>query len=106
MKNIYGEKLNRYGDAPSILNETDDKCFLCDKGGDLIRHEVFYGIQNRDRSKELGVWINLCPACHNKIHNGDKDIERELKAIAQERTMEYYGWSTKEFRQHFGKSWI
>ena len=105
MRNIYGVKLGQNNYAPSILNERDGECFVCGRGGDLARHEVFFG-SNRERSKELGLWINVCPECHAEIHQKDKSLDRGIKEIAQMKAMDHYGWDKKEFRQHFGKNWL
>lgn len=107
MTNIYGAELDRNGYAKSILNDTESRCFVCERGGDLVRHEVFYGTAYRSRSKELGLWVNVCPECHRKIHDHDsEDTDRQLKEIAQMKAMDYYGWNIQEFRQRFGKNWL
>lgn len=110
MTNIYGAKLDQNGYAPSIMylpNDGDaDGCFVCGNGGDLARHEIYFGTAYRNRSKELGLWIRVCPACHDEIHNGDKDLDRQLKELAQEHAMNYYGWNVQDFRNRFGKNWL
>lgn len=106
MTNIYGVKLDRNGYAPSILNEQEGECFVCGAGGDLVRHEVYYGTAYRSRSKELGAWVNVCPECHAAIHDKVDDLDKQLKEIAQMKAMLYYGWSIPEFRNRFGKNWL
>lgn len=71
----YGEKCDRNGYAPSIL--PTDTCYLCGKGGDLARHEVYEG-NNRKTSKACGFWVNVCPACHERYHR-EREMAKELK---------------------------
>lgn len=101
--NIYGQKLDKNGYAPSIL--PSEGCIVCGKGGDLARHEVFFGPYRR-KSKEMGLWVTVCPECHRAIHEQEGGIDQNLKEIAQERAMEYHGWTTDEFRKQFGKNWL
>lgn len=74
---------NKYN--KSILNTEQGKCFVCGSSTETARHEVFYGTANRKISKKLGLWINICPACHNKVHS-DCELDLMLKKLAQ---MEY-----------------
>lgn len=106
MKNIYGVKLDRNGYAPSILSVGNYECFVCGTGGDLARHEVYYGTAYRSRSKELGLWVNVCPECHAEIHDKVDDLDKQLKKITQMKAMLHYGWSVEEFRNRFGKNWL
>lgn len=103
MKNEYGATLD-HGYDPSILGAYDF-CYVCYRGGDLARHEVFHGYF-RKRSKELGLWINVCPECHDKIHFTDGKLDRLLKENAQRQAMLVYGWDTDEFRRRFGKNYV
>ena len=97
-------KTDKNGYAPSILGAFDF-CYVCYKGGGLVRHEVFHGA-NRDKSKKLGLWINVCPDCHNKIHFTDGKLDRLLKESSQRAAMQVYGWDEAEFRRRFGKNYV
>lgn len=94
------------GYAPSLLPSTG--CYLCKRSGDLVRHEVFFG-PNRAKSKALGLWVTLCPACHtlgpDAVHN-NAAVNLKLKQEAQRIAMEHYCWTVEEFMAEFGKSWI
>lgn len=81
-----------------------DSCFICGYEGDLVRHEVYQG-SNRQRSKQHGCWVTLCPRCHMDVHN-HPDKYRWLKEETQRTAMERYGWSITDFRLIFGKSYI
>ena len=107
MVNEYGAELDRNGYAPSILNRNAVRsCQLCLKStADLQRHEVFHGA-NRQKSKEYGLWVDVCYACHYRIHNGDGKLDRFLKEDSQDKAMKHYGWSADDWRKRFGKSYV
>ena len=101
-------KLDRNGYAPSILQE-GDYCFLCGRmDRKLDRHEVFPG-PFRYKSKMYGLWLNLC---HYPCHEGpdgahaSREVSRYLKAYAQGKAMETYGWTEQQFRERFGKNYL
>ncbi len=105
--NEYGEKLDSNGYAPSILHDKP-VCLICGRYG-TARHEVYFGSAYRAKSKRLGLWVTLCPWCHqngpNAIHrNHDEDLR--LKKWAQRKAMEHYGWPEEKFRQEFGRSYL
>lgn len=75
--NEYGEKLDSNGYAPSILHDKP-VCLICGRYG-TARHEVYFGSAYRAKSKRLGLWVTLCPWCHQNgptaIHNNrDADL--------------------------------
>ena len=106
MKNEYGVEVDRNGYAPSILNrEYDETCYICHRYMNVQRHEVFHG-SSRQKSKNYGLWINICHICHTKVHNGNGKLDNALKVDAQEKAMEYYGWTVDDFRKRFGKSYL
>jgi hypothetical protein len=101
MVNEYGVKLDLHGYAPSIFKQ-DEGCFVCGLQTDLVRHEIFHGF-NRQRSKELGLWVNLCPRCHMKLHAGKEGLDGLLKFKGCQLAMEHFGWTPEDFRLRFGK---
>ena len=91
----------------SIIQKDNTRCFIC--GGREERldcHHVF-NASNRKKSEKYGLVVYLC---HNKCHlygvHQKADMMQELKAKAQAVAMEYYGWSTDDFREIFGKSYL
>lgn len=105
MKNEFDVPLDRNGYAPSILQQGCDGCYLCYRNsGKLDRHEVFHG-SDRKKSKELGLWVNVCQECHYLIHNSDGKLDRKLKEDAQQIAEMYYGWNHDDFRKRFRKSY-
>ena len=80
------------------------RCYLCGNGyGKLDRHEP-WNAANRGKSKEMGLWVVLCHwTCHPKIH-ANPELANILRREAQQRAMDYYGMTTEEWIEKFGKS--
>lgn len=106
--NEWGVKLARNGYAPSILDTKPHVCFLCGRTGNQERHEIFGGAR-RQKSKEYGLWVNLCPECHRTspmaVHQSKTTAVR-LKSMAQKIAMDKYGWSREEWLRRFYKNYI
>ena len=73
--------MDRNGYSDSILITQAGICYLCGLRGDTARHEVFYG-PLRKTSKRMGLWVNLCPACHRKVHR-EAELSVMLKKQAE-----------------------
>lgn len=101
---------DRNGYAESILQKSESRCFLCGANGSgdpLNRHEVFGGA-NRQKSKRLGLWVNLCHTrCHQGPHGVHRDAEkaRKLKQCAERIARKRYGWGKEDFIREFGRSY-
>ena len=104
MKNEYGTTLDRNGYAPTIMQRAE-RCYMCGRSGILQRHEI-YGNAFRDKSKALGLWIWLCPDCHNEVHFVHADRKLELREHGQKQAQKYYGWNDNEFREKFGRCYL
>ena len=93
----------------SIIQKDREHCFVCGENGGywgLDRHHVFFGA-NRNKSEKYGLYAFIChDRCHlNGVHKNHK-IDLALKRYAQQKAMEYYGWSIEDFRKVFGKNYI
>lgn len=110
MTNEYGEKLDRNGYAPSIIPWRQDQCVICQcmtaHDSRLQRHEIFHGSLYRERSKALGLWVNLCPECHRLLHSQEPWMDKALKIVGQREAQWKYRWSVQQFREHFGKNYL
>lgn len=110
VQNEYGTLLDRNGYAPSIMQQGDCGCFICDFSHDkLDRHEVFFGA-DRQKSKRLGLWVLLCHHdCHifgrEAVHN-NRANDLALKRVGQAAAMERYGWTTEDFIREFYKNYL
>lgn len=105
MTNEFGIVLDRNGYAPSIVQYEMDRCYICGRTDEkLDRHEPL-NASNRQKSKELGLWVALCRSCHEKCHQY-RDFGEAMKRTTQSRAMLKYGWDYNEWRRRFGKSWL
>lgn len=102
-RNEYGEKLDRNGYAPSLFVHESFRCFHCHRFGDTARHEI-YGGALRSKSKQYGLWINVCPECHDLIHSSGK-LQDYYHKLGQAMAMVYYRWNVADFRQRFYKNY-
>lgn len=95
--------------SPSILQSDLSHCYLCGRSNcKLDRHEV-WASSNRQKSKRLGAWVMLChDGCHLGAYGVHYNAETgyALKRQAQEIAMEHYRWSTEDFIERFGKSYL
>ena len=73
----------------SIVQTNLDECFRCLKVP-VEKHEIFYGTAERQKSKDWGMVVALCPECHRKVHRF-KEIDRGLKRIGQTIFEKEYG---------------
>lgn len=115
---------NGYND--SVFDTVNGECFWCHSHRDTVRHEVYYGVAYRSGAKALGLWVNLCPTCHQMIHNGvaKKKTKRwridgkyllidALADVVGEQTATQYvdefvagsikGWKLKEMEEWYGR---
>lgn len=102
--NEYGEKLDKNGYTPSLFALEPHTCFRCHKVGDVARHEIFFG-PLRSKSKQYGLWITVCPTCHELIHSSG-ELQDYYHKLAQALAMLYYNWNAAEFRQRFYKNYL
>lgn len=73
------------------------------------RHEVFYGVRNRQKSIDDGLVVFLPPELHNTSSLGvhyNKALDLELKKAAQKRWCEYYDKTIEEFIKRYGKNYL
>ena len=94
--------------AKSIIQK-EKKCFVCGSNQWLEEHHVFNGNPNRKLSEKYGLKVWLCHYCHNEPPDGihhNAENNRLLKATAQEKAMQHYGWSIADFRKIIGKSYV
>lgn len=84
-------------------NQDDTTCYVCGSNQYIQRHECFYGRAYRDKSKQYGLWVNLCMKCHDQVHFGkDHSLDLELKREAQRRFEQKHGHT--KFMQIFDKN--
>ena len=106
--NEYGVKLDRNGYAPTIIPHMALCCNCCGMYRETVRHEIFFGDGRRDISKALGLWINVCPDCHEEIHHGKNaaSLQAHYHTLGQQVAMAYYHWTVTDFRRRFYKNYL
>lgn len=75
----------------------------------LVRHEIFFGRKNRQKSIEDGLVVFLTPQLHNMSDYGvhfNTTFDKELKKIGQQRWQEYYKKSEEDFIKRYGKNYL
>lgn len=93
-------KLDKNGYAPSIMPklwgaETDYTC----------RHEIYYGVKNREISKRNGFWVAMPPAVHQKLHqNAGQGVDSLLKVLCQKKFEKTH--TREEFMKLIGRNYI
>lgn len=98
--------------AESIIQKDKTRCFICGMNTNLepLDCHHIWGASNRKKSEKYGLKVYIHHnKCHifgeNSVHKNAK-VDRAVKKIAQQRAMQYYGWSTEEFIKLFGKNYI
>lgn len=86
---------------PNLFGVEDGECYLCGVMGNTHRHEPLRA-SNRQKSKELGLWMPLCPPCHRQVH-ANRKLELRLKQEAQKLYQNNYG---DDFLNRFGKNYL
>lgn len=81
-------KKKRKRHAESILQGERQRCYLCQRNGDvwtrqLERHHVIFGRGRRTKAEEDGLTLYLCPEHHRRVHR-DAELRNMLCAEAQE----------------------
>ena len=95
--------MDRNGYNDSLFVTEHGKCYICHRHIDTARHEVLHG-PNRQLSKKYGLWINVCPSCHTRVHAEDNGRYRYLKELAQIKFEVVY--PEKDFLTIFGRRYI
>ena len=73
----------------SIMTTEPGECYICGFHRETARHEIFNG-PDRRLSKKYGLWVDVCPACHARIHADGKKYDY-LKNAAQRRFEALWG---------------
>ena len=87
---------------PSILQK-EKRCYVSGSEKELDCHHVYAG-SRRKKSDENGCWVWLRHDIHMQLHDRDKEMDKMLKRICQERFEELHGH--EKFMAIFGKSYL
>lgn len=92
--------------SSSILQDDMQYCYVCGRYGTEIHH-VFYGVGNRKLSTKYKLLVGLCYDHHRGnvgVHGGNRELDMELKRMAQRRFNEVYAES--DFLAVFGRNYL
>ena len=82
----------------------DEKvCFITGSQIGLDKHHVYAGAR-RKASEKYGCWVWLRHDLHMELHDRNKELDKMLRRVCQERFEEIY--SRQEFMEVFGKSYL
>ena len=91
----------------SILQDDTDYCIVCGRYGTEIHHCI-YGSANRKLSDRYKLVVGLCYYHHRAsktgVHGGNKELDLELKRMAQKRFNEVY--PQDDFLAVFGRNYL
>lgn len=94
--------------AKSII-QSEKVCYITGTPYNLHEHHIFEGYGVRQLSEQYGLKVWLREDWHDttdySVHF-NKALDLELKRMAQEKAMEYYGWTTEDFIKIFGRNYI
>lgn len=77
-----------------------------------VRHEVFYGVRNRQKSIDDGLVIFLLPVQHTdgkySVHKNPKYWKEVIKIqeIAEKAWCDYYGKTKEDFLKRYGRNYL
>ena len=95
--------------SKSLLKTQKGICFRCGRYGITERHHIMQGVANRKLSEQDGLWVYLCPYCHNIPPRGvhfDAQAMKRLRQVGQkayEEKMAQNGLNEAEAREAFMK---
>ena len=90
----------------SIMHTVKGFCYLCGRECQTHKHHIFGG-PNRQKSEKLGLWVYLCPECHNMSNRGvhfNKQRDLLLKQMAQARYETTH--TRQEFLSEIGRNYL
>ena len=73
------------------------------------RHEVFFGIRNRQKSIKDGLIVFLKPEMHNMSNEGvhfNSQFRDLMQKEGQRQWMAYYNKSIDDFIKRYGKNYL
>lgn len=89
--------------------QSEKECYITGCTFNLHEHHIFFGRGLRKLSEKYGLKIYLRADYHNLADYGvhfNKELDLQIKEMAQRKAMEYYGWTKEDFIRIFGKNYI
>ena len=92
----------------SIIQDKKE-CYVCGQFYGLHDHHIFYGTGKRRISEREGLKVWLCGKHHNQSNYGvhfDKDLDKELKIIAETIWCEKNNKTPEDFIKVMGRNYL
>lgn len=92
----------------SIIQDKKE-CYITGTTYNLHKHHIFEGTANRKLSEEDGMWIWLRGDWHNLSDYGvhfNKELDLQLKEIAEQTWIAYYGKTKEDFIARYGRNYL
>ena len=73
------------------------------------RHEVMFGVRNRQKSIDDGLVVFLIPELHNMSNKGvhfDREFDLYIKKAAEKRWLEYYDKTIDDWISRYGRNYL
>ena len=91
---------------PTIMDTQKGVCYICGKYCLTHKHHI-YGGANRRNSEALGLYVHLCPDCHNMGPNSVHTNILMARWLQEEGQWKYEEThSREEFMRVFGRNYI
>ena len=92
----------------SIIQK-EKRCYITGTTYNLHKHHIFEGTENRKLSEEDGMWIWLRGDWHNLSDYGvhfNKKLDLQIKQIAEQAWIDYYGKTKEDFIKRYGRNYL
>lgn len=89
---------------PSIIQTGEKQCFVTGSRINLDKHHCMHGGANRKLAEKYGLWVWLRHDIHMRLHDEDKELDRQLEQDAQRAFEKKY--SHEKWMQMFRKSYL
>lgn len=89
--------------------QNSKQCYITGATDSIHEHHIFFGSGKRKLSEKYGLKIWLRADWHNMSDYGvhfDKELDLQIKQMAQRKAMQHYEWTVEDFIGIFGKSYI
>jgi hypothetical protein len=89
--------------------QNSKQCYITGATDNIHEHHIFFGSGKRKLSEKYGLKIWLRADWHNMADYGvhfDKELDLQIKQMAQRKAMQHYEWTVEDFIGIFGKSYI
>lgn len=86
-----------------FYDEPVQACFRCGRQCQCARHHLIGGAYRR-KSDALGLYVPLCPPCHENVHTRRAPM-LQLRRYAELKMLKA-GWTREQWIKEFGKDYL